>query len=587
MLLFYLSGAPGSARIAILNFLSGAEPDELDALLELFLVPLSACFIVPDDVQCSHHERIYFRKSNEGFWWGGMLGKRPGEWWMHVIDSHSLEGQPMRRQIGYLNAIDDLLNHLGHKIALYLPEICTLILRMLSLSVERVDVEGSKEVRIKSIRLLAFIFDTFPDKANYEFLWNDLFESTKCFFAKIPSEASADRSPALLELCKSISGHAPLLLALGIPSGHELLETCLSTLNVCSCAEPARMDILDIIENLFDHREDQVAGIESVIEQHRATILQGLQAILEKQKHGKHQIPTFRSKQEKVNVKKSLFRALGILERMASDPRDNAALSQIVKALLPILTVSKRKVNGIDKRRNIDEDIASRSLLVLHSIWQKTSPMQLGSDIGLKEDVTVLLAPLANLLKSSHARACLCEAILSLSTLHAQLKFGATLLADMNRMSANMLDDPDYDSRLRAYSKLRDPDSWSALIKSSNGVFVMIVYQCCVDLRNGNDISLRHSASKALKALVDCFSKYKLKLEVAKKYLMPELRLQLASENISVRQEHLEVVRKVALTLPDSFPELSVVSHNDEEVDFWMNVAHMQLHRRSRCGREI
>lgn len=551
------------------------------------MAPLSPCFILPDDVQCSRHERIYFRKSNEELWWGGMLGKRPGEWWMHVIGTYSLEGQPMRRQIGYLNAIDDLLNHLGHKMTLYLPEICTLILRMLSLSVERVDMEGSKEVRIKSIRLLAFIFDTFPDKSNYEFLWNDLFESTKCFFAKIPSEASAERSPALLELCKSISGHASLLLALGIPSGHELLESCLSTLSACSCAEPARMDILDIIESLFDHREDQVAGIESVVEQHRATILQGLQAILEKQKPRKHQIPALRSKQETFNVKTSLFRALGILERMASDNRDDTALSQIVKALLPILTVPKRKVNGIDKRRNIDEDIASRSLLVLHSIWQRTSPMQLESDFGLKEDVTVLLAPLANLLKSSHARACLCQAILSLSRLHAHLKFGATLLADMNRMSANMLDDPDYDSRLRAYSKLRDPDSWSALIKSSNGIFIMIVYQCCVDLRNGNDISLRHSASKALKALVDCFSKYKLKLEVAKKYLMPEMRLQLASENISVRQEHLEVVRKVALTLPDSFPELSVVSHNDEEVDFWMNVAHMQLHRRSRYGREF
>eukprot|EP00890_Picochlorum_soloecismus_P003078 jgi/Picsp_1/3771/NSC_06606-R1_u3 snornp protein utp20 len=579
-------GAPGSARTAILNFLSGAEPEELDALLELFLAPLSPCFIAPDNAQYSDHERIYFRKSNEGLWWGAMLGKRPGEWWMHVIDSHLLERQPTRRQIGYLNAIDDILKHLGHKMTVYLPEICTLILRMMSLSVVRADVEGSKEVRIKSIRLLSFIFDTFPDKTDYAFLWNDLFVSTKCLFPKIPSEANGERSPALLELCKSISGHAPLFLALGISSGRELLQSCLSTLNTCSCAEPARMDILDIIESLFDHREDQVAGIDSVIEPHRATILQGLQAILERQKPGQQRIPTFRSKvskQEKFNAKRSLFRALGILERMASDPRDSAALSQIIKALLPILSVPKRKMNGIDKRRNIDEDISSRALTALDSTWQRMGAMQLEKDNVLQEDVAMLLAPLVNILKTSHARACLCEAVMSLSKFHAHLKFGAKLLSDLNSMSANMLDEPDYDTRLHAYSKLRDPHSWSALIKSSNGISLMVLYQCCVDLRNGSDISLRHSSSKALKVLVDCFSEYKLPLDLAKKYLMPELRLHLASENISVRQEHLEIVRKVALSLTDSFPELSLVSHPDEEVDFWMNAAHMQLHRRSRA----
>ena len=95
------------------------------------------------------------------------------------------------------------------------------------------------------------------------------------------------------------------------------------------------------------------------------------------------------------------------------------------------------------------------------------------------------------------------------------------------------------------------------------------------------------ASSKALKALVDCFSKNKLPLELAKKYLMPEMRVHLANENISIRQEHLEVIRKVALSLSDSFPELSAVSHDDEEVDFWMNVAHMQLHRRSRCEPEF
>lgn len=37
-------GAPGSARAAILNFLSALEPAELRPLLVLFMSPLSAAF---------------------------------------------------------------------------------------------------------------------------------------------------------------------------------------------------------------------------------------------------------------------------------------------------------------------------------------------------------------------------------------------------------------------------------------------------------------------------------------------------------------------------------------------------------------
>lgn len=43
-------GAPGSARAAVLNYLAAARPEELATLLELFLRPMAACFVRPDDV---------------------------------------------------------------------------------------------------------------------------------------------------------------------------------------------------------------------------------------------------------------------------------------------------------------------------------------------------------------------------------------------------------------------------------------------------------------------------------------------------------------------------------------------------------
>uniref|UniRef100_A0A7S3R808 U3 small nucleolar RNA-associated protein 20 domain-containing protein n=1 Tax=Dunaliella tertiolecta TaxID=3047 RepID=A0A7S3R808_DUNTE len=64
----------------------------------------------------------------------------------------------------------------------------------------------------------------------------------------------------------------------------------------------------------------------------------------------------------------------------------------------------------------------------------------------------------------------------------------------------------------------------------------------------------------------------------------PQLKSQLASPSMSVRQEHLMLLRTLVLQCPDKFPDLvTLTSPQDPEIDFYLNVAHVQLHRRSRA----
>ena len=51
----------------------------------------------------------------EGPWWGGYLGQQSGDWWLRHIDGAALSAEPLRRRIGYLNTLEDLLKHLGHR----------------------------------------------------------------------------------------------------------------------------------------------------------------------------------------------------------------------------------------------------------------------------------------------------------------------------------------------------------------------------------------------------------------------------------------------------------------------------------------
>ena len=49
-------------------------------------------------------------------------------WWLNAVDPKQLLLLPLRIKLGFLNAAGDLLQHLGHRLAPYLPEMSSLII---------------------------------------------------------------------------------------------------------------------------------------------------------------------------------------------------------------------------------------------------------------------------------------------------------------------------------------------------------------------------------------------------------------------------------------------------------------------------
>lgn len=48
-------------------------------------------------------------------------------------------------------------------------------------------------------------------------------------------------------------------------------------------------------------------------------------------------------------------------------------------------------------------------------------------------------------------------------------------------------------------------------------------------------------------------------------------------------QEHLALLRRMAAGMPTRFPDLAALADGNEDVCFFANVAHLQLHRRTRA----
>lgn len=65
------------------------------------------------------HSRSFCRLI-EAPWWSPLLASRDGAWWLTSLDPAALSALPLRVRVGFLNAAEDMLRHLGHRLTPFL-----------------------------------------------------------------------------------------------------------------------------------------------------------------------------------------------------------------------------------------------------------------------------------------------------------------------------------------------------------------------------------------------------------------------------------------------------------------------------------
>jgi hypothetical protein len=84
------------------------------------------------------------RRLIEAPWWSHHLGAQAGSWWLETVDGQALRRLPLRVRVGLLHAVEDLLKHLGHNLAPFLPLLFALLVLLLEPTEQTVG--GSKVV---------------------------------------------------------------------------------------------------------------------------------------------------------------------------------------------------------------------------------------------------------------------------------------------------------------------------------------------------------------------------------------------------------------------------------------------------------
>lgn len=575
-------GNMGNRRKAVLGAVACCEEHEIRYFIDLMLEPFKPLLELPDS-----------KSSNKGF-----------EFISEVDPSSYVT---YRKQLGFLNILDDILKQLSSNILPALPDILKVTLYLIhhasnkavapssestAMDVdlklgdeteETEDIDGfqpedaqyqsrnSREVRLLGIKRLVTMFNL-----------NGSFEFDKYLPAMFSSFISPRLPKFALENTQSPSSLLELFFAwssrrefVAFLSDYDtiLLPQVFGILSAKKLREAVHTMVLDIIENMLDicqsdmdvDKAESKSMTQKLIVAHVDVLLSNLE----------HSLLLSRD-DAKFGKEKFSVRQISIVSRISSYVDNGRQATTIVDLLLPCLKKNSRVVPEKTKANILE-------------IWARFLPLisefKLGSDLFKRYYSYVCL--MFSVLQGRQVRLLLIEVFKQFAAIDNSLDKIAFLLGELNAFSERRLDEPDFDRRLDAFAKINQELNTSFDHKQ----WLPLLHQCIFNMHDPEEMAIRGTAGLAVMKFSDnvvnplhAHEKEDM-LNLISHVIYPGIKKGLMSSNELVRIEFITVLDHVVKTFPDlpHFEDLVCLqAGGDEEANFFNNIYHMQIHRRLR-----
>ncbi|KAJ3508085.1 hypothetical protein NLJ89_g5945 [Agrocybe chaxingu] len=324
--------------------------------------------------------------------------------------------------------------------------------------------------------------------------------------------------------------------------------------------------IFDIVDNLLRSAADEEQISEHVLKPHVSRLLSNLSIVVERTK-GVSTLSTPIGQ-----------RQIFILSEIAQYSTDANQASTLLALFNPLLRrpskfvpekVKANLVKIVGELMRLIPDLSNRD----SAVYQKTYG---------------LLAQLFQSLKSRPARLSLVSAFQRLATIDTRLSNLANLLEAMNSYSVKRLDEFDFERRLEAFTTLNEI-SYQSLSTSD---WLPVLYNMLNFIQDAAELAVRNNASFAMRHFIDFVAARTSPDhdQIFLTVLYPGLKNGLRSKNELVRVEVLGVIAYAVEKCAhiSSLQEMRVLLEGgDEEANFFNNILHVQVHRRSRALRRL
>ncbi|KAK4055206.1 U3 snoRNP protein [Microbotryomycetes sp. JL201] len=554
-------------RAAILGALKTCSPQELDTLVDLTLGPL--------------HK---------------LLASEAGRPFVFAQTAPNIPG---RRQVGFLSLLADIIKHLGIQLVHRWHDLMGSTLNLLYFAqkgienevadreqhepmedeaeqAEEEDEENESDdavalAPLRHIRQLALKRWTDFFKLEVTFDYSPYAEAAfpDIISPRLPTlpMENAQAPSALLELFASWAARRDLVEFLVRFDG-QLLPSLYRVLTVRNVKPTVVLRVFDIVMHLLDFAseeggQDSDIG-RSVVRPSVQTLLSQLSGLLES---------TSASADARAELAQ---RQISVLCALAPYIKDQEQALKLLSLIVPLL----RKTNKV-----VPEKVKTDLLKIFSALYPLARP---DSSSALQLRCFEVVSALFLTARTRNARLQAVAAFRAFTEVETSFSQVAQLVQELNSYSVKRSEEPDFDRRLAAFNLLKEQ-----LFDKLTAVEWMPLINCMLFfVQDPEELAIRSNASFSLRRFIEVAANTidDETRSTLTRVLLPGLRNCMRNKLEIVRAEVLGVYAS-AVEKVDGVPELDqlkcLLVDGDQEANFFYNVLHIQVHRRTRALRRL
>uniref|UniRef100_U9SZI5 Uncharacterized protein n=1 Tax=Rhizophagus irregularis (strain DAOM 181602 / DAOM 197198 / MUCL 43194) TaxID=747089 RepID=U9SZI5_RHIID len=569
------SSGMGTRRVAVLAALVNCLESELKLLVDLLLGPFTIIRNLPGVVD------------NE---------------FQFEPDLEVCKFVTYRKQLGYLNFLEDMLKQLGFYLLPFIPDMFKVVLYIVhdtqrklisqdqrqNISSDDNDrendnvemkIEENKEnsQKLKVIRQLGLkrIVGFFKIRTSFDYqpYINSMFKSFLSI--KVPKlDIESTQAPsAIMELFAVWALRKEYVLFL-VNYNKDVLPkifACLSAKKVCEHVISKVLDIADSILKLCGNEmdiDDEIQKDENslknrVLRPYVSSLLDNLEYVL-------------LQSSESTSFGKDYFskREIAILSQIAGFIENGDQAKKLVDLLLPYL----RKRSQV-----VSEKTKADILHIVANFLHVIPGFQLRNELFYKYYNYISYE--FSTLHSRDCRLFLAKIYTEFSKYDESLKEVASIIEDLNAFSTKRLDEPDFDRRLDAFNRINQN-----LYKKFDAVqWLPILFNCLFFIQDPEELSIRNNSSFCIMRFID---RVKENTQIQEDYqnllikvIIPAIKRGMRMSLEMVRIEFLTILSYAMKKCPTiaQFSDMVCLLFDDDEANFFNNIHHIQIHRRIRA----
>nr|CAD1819808.1 unnamed protein product [Ananas comosus var. bracteatus] len=425
--------------------------------------------------------------------------------------------------------------------------------------------------QVKDLRSLCLkvISSTLNKHDTHDFsseFWHIFFTSVKPLLDNFKQEGASSEKPSSLFSCFIAMSQSPTLVPL-LGRETNLISAIFSILTVRTASDAILSSVLDFIENLLKLDKDLDSEgsdtVKRILEPHVEVLVSSFRDLYQTRREF-HRKSTIWPGQRELRIFKLLVKYI----------RDPVSADYFLDILLPFLR--KKDLNSdecLEGLQVVKGIVAVLGHEAFEKVLQAIHPLLVTAELGL--------------------RLCICDILDGLALRDPSYAFLATLLRDLNAVSSSELGELDYDARIKAYDTVRQE-----LFPELREEHAVAILSHCVWDMSSEELIFRQSASRALHSFLQfatsilgsaesiissIWTKASIQRILEKTYL--HSMGDAMSKDISIQKEWITLLREMVFNF-EQVPSLSSfkpLCSTDPEVDFFNNITHLQIHRRSRA----